>query len=493
MVWIFLLSGLYLGWALGANDAANIFGTAVSSRMLKFSFAAIISGIFIILGAVLEGSGTVFTLGYLGEINAIAGSFTTALAASVTVTFLLRKGLPGSVSQAIVGAIIGWNIFTSSPTDIESLSQIVITWILNPVMAGFFAVIVYTLIKFVFEHGKIHLFKIDFYTRAGLILIAVFGSYSLGANNIGKVVGVFMNSNPFSDISLSNGIVISSSVQLLFTGALSMVVGIFTYSQKTIKTVGQDIFKITPVAAFSSIFASSLVLYLFSSVSLAKGLSLIGLPHLPFVPISITQSMIGAITGVAIMKGIHNINYKILGKIALGWIFTPIVSGIICLILLFIIQNVFQQDVYHRIEYRIDRGVLYYLVDSGKDTTGLTKFDNRKFESASEFRIELKKSDIKSEKRLFEIFSASRIDYLRVDSNIVNEKITSLKLSGEQINTLKLLHGKTYEYSWMLENDLMILSESWRFKPPESQYKYFNSVLRDNFKTVENLIRVKNE
>ena len=110
-----------------------------------------------------------------------------------------------------------------------------------------------------------------------------------------------------------------------------------------------------------------------------------------------------------------------------------------------------------------------------------------------EVAIESEISDIKSEKRLFEIFSASRIDYLRVDSNIVNEKIISLKLSGEQINTLKLLHGKTYEYSWMLENDLMMLSEFWQFKPSESQYKYFNSVLRDNFKTVENLIRVKNE
>ena len=28
MIWFFLLSGLFLGWSLGANDAANVFGTA---------------------------------------------------------------------------------------------------------------------------------------------------------------------------------------------------------------------------------------------------------------------------------------------------------------------------------------------------------------------------------------------------------------------------------------------------------------------------------
>ena len=53
----FLSSGLFLGWSLGANDAANVFGTAVGSRMIRFSTAAMICGIFVILGAVMSGSG----------------------------------------------------------------------------------------------------------------------------------------------------------------------------------------------------------------------------------------------------------------------------------------------------------------------------------------------------------------------------------------------------------------------------------------------------
>ena len=53
---IFLLGGLFLGWSLGANDAANVFGTAVGTRMIRFRTAAIICSIFVILGAIIIGS-----------------------------------------------------------------------------------------------------------------------------------------------------------------------------------------------------------------------------------------------------------------------------------------------------------------------------------------------------------------------------------------------------------------------------------------------------
>ncbi len=41
-VLLFLTSGLFLGWSLGANDAANVFGTAVGTRMVRFTTAALI-------------------------------------------------------------------------------------------------------------------------------------------------------------------------------------------------------------------------------------------------------------------------------------------------------------------------------------------------------------------------------------------------------------------------------------------------------------------
>ncbi|HDZ12128.1 MAG TPA: inorganic phosphate transporter, partial [Bacteroidetes bacterium] len=55
MVWFYLLSGLFLGWSLGANNAGNIFGTAVATKMVRFKMAALIGSIFIVLGAVFDG------------------------------------------------------------------------------------------------------------------------------------------------------------------------------------------------------------------------------------------------------------------------------------------------------------------------------------------------------------------------------------------------------------------------------------------------------
>ena len=48
LIIVFLLGGLFLGWSLGANDAANVFGTAVGTRMVQFKTAAIICSLFVI-------------------------------------------------------------------------------------------------------------------------------------------------------------------------------------------------------------------------------------------------------------------------------------------------------------------------------------------------------------------------------------------------------------------------------------------------------------
>ena len=66
LILIFLSSGLFLGWSLGANDAANVFGTAVGSRMVTFTTAAVLCSVFVILGAVISGAGAAHGLGKLG-------------------------------------------------------------------------------------------------------------------------------------------------------------------------------------------------------------------------------------------------------------------------------------------------------------------------------------------------------------------------------------------------------------------------------------------
>ncbi|MCP4582669.1 MAG: inorganic phosphate transporter [candidate division Zixibacteria bacterium] len=345
MIFLFLSSGLFLGWSLGANDGANVFGTAVGSKMLRFKTAAIICGIFVIIGAFISGSGTSHTINKLGSIDAIAGSFIVALAAAIAVFWMSKLKLPVSTSQAIVGSIIGWNFFAGLTTNINSLLSITSAWVISPILAGIFAIVIYRIIKIILAKANIHLLRLDLYTRLGLILVCASGAYSLGANNIANVMGVFVSVSPFQDINVFDLFTLSSMQQLFIFGGLAIAVGVFTYSHKVIETVGSNIFKLSPEAALAVVLSNTLVLFMFSSVKLQQWLISYGLPSLPLVPISSSQAVVGAVIGIGIIKGARSIRYKVLGEIAFGWVITPIIAGIISFIALFIIQNVFNQKV----------------------------------------------------------------------------------------------------------------------------------------------------
>ena len=90
----FLSSGLFLGWSLGANDASNIFGTAVGTKMLRFSFAAAIAGLFIVLGSVISGQNTADTLNELGGVNTLPAAFAVSLSSALAVLLMLKSGIP---------------------------------------------------------------------------------------------------------------------------------------------------------------------------------------------------------------------------------------------------------------------------------------------------------------------------------------------------------------------------------------------------------------
>ncbi len=341
----FLSSGLFLGWSLGANDAANIFGTAVGTKMIKFKTAAFICSIFVIIGAVVSGGGASHTLGKLGAINELAGAFIVALAAAITVMWMTKFGLPVSTSQAIVGAIIGWNFFSKTNTSISSLSKIVGTWVFSPILSGIIAFIIFLIIKKVIENSRIHLLKIDFYTRIGLLVVGAFGSYSLGANNIANVMGVFLQSSPFQDIVIG-GFHFSSVQQLFLLGGIAIAIGVFTYSKKVMKTIGSGIFKLSPITALVVVLSSSITLFLFASQGLRSSLLSLNLPAFPLVPVSSSQAVVGSVIGISLAKGGKNINLNKLKQISLGWVVTPIASALISFVGLFFMQNVFMQNVF---------------------------------------------------------------------------------------------------------------------------------------------------
>lgn len=344
MILLFLASGLFLGWSLGANDASNVFGSAVGSRMISFRRAALTASVFVILGAVVQGGGTSLTLGKLGSVNALGGAFTVALSAAVTLYAMTKFALPVSSTQAIVGAIIGWNLFTGNSTDSHSLTQIVVTWVTGPVIGAAFAIILYILLRRFKRISKIHLIKFESLIKKGLLLVGAFGAYSLGANNIANVMGVFLPS--FNLHSLDLGIfILSSNQQLFLLGGLAIAAGIITYSRKVMETVGSSILELSAESALVVVLAESLVLFIFSSSGLASFAIRLGLPPVPLVPVSSSQVIVGCILGIGLYKGARNINFKMLGEIAAGWVAAPLVSGLLAWFSLFFVRNIFGIEV----------------------------------------------------------------------------------------------------------------------------------------------------
>lgn len=491
MAWIYLLSGLFLGWNLGANDAGNIFGTATSTKILRHTTAVVISSIFVLLGAMLSGFGASHTLGALGDVNAIAGSFTVSLSAALTVFLLMKRGLVVSVSQAIVGAILGWNLFTSSPTDMKSLANIIFSWVLNPLLAGLFAFLTYQLLMYILRKVKLHLLRIDRFMRVLTIFVIAFGAYSLGANNISKVIGVFISSSPFTDIRISETIVITSMYQLFFTGALSIIAGIITYSKNTTETVGSRIFKLTPVSSISVIFGASLVLFLFSSTSIERLLNTVGLPSFPLVPVSITQAIVGGVMGIGLAKGGRYMNYKILLKIGSGWVITPLAAAFFCLVFLFIVQNVFDREVYKALKFETNKAVIENLKTNGVPVDSLAGKKDSTFNSQQEFRLYLTNLGYSKEDYLFKVFKSSRIEYFRVDSNYAKEKLNPNMFTADQLNSVKSLHNESFRHRWMLINRLTSLSEDWKELPPIPANEYLNKELHEKLSLICDIFEVK--
>ncbi len=481
----FLSSGLFLGWSLGANDASNVFGTAVGSRMIKFRTAAIYCSLFIILGAVISGAGASHTLGELGSVDALAGAFVVAFSAAISVYLMTLARFPVSTSQAIVGAIIGWNFFTGALTDINTLTTIVSTWILCPVLAAGIAIFFYKLVVFIISTFEVHIFKLDRYTRNGLILAGIFGSYSLGANNIANVMGVFVPVSPFSDITFLGLFTLSAAQQLFFLGGLAIAVGVFTYSKRVMMTVGSGIMELSPVAALVAVWSHSIVLFLFSSQCLETFLRSHGLPAIPLVPVSSSQAIVGAVIGMGLLKGGKGIKWPTVAGIASGWVITPVISAVVSFICLFFMQNVFLQETYRPVQYKITPEAELRIKNKGIQINSLKSLLGIKYSSAVKIKKALSQNIELTPDILKLVLDSSEMKEIK----ILPEKIDSIDaqwITKEQIKAIEQLDGQEYTHKWQFSNALASVSPSWRMR---EDGKKFNKDLEHKLSYLHNFFK----
>jgi len=476
----FVSSGLFLGWSLGANDASNVFGTAVGAKMIKFRTAAICCAVFVILGAVISGAGASHTLGKLGNVNALGGAFVVAFSAALSVYLMTMARFPVSTSQAIVGAIIGWNFFSGGLTNVSSLTKIVSTWIFCPVLAAIIAIIFYKIIVFVIASLKIHMFWLDKFTRNGLLIAGIFGSYALGANNIANVMGVFLPVSPLSDITFGGFWEFSAAQQLFLLGGIAIAVGVFTYSKRVMTTVGAGIMDLSPVAALVAVSAHSIVLFLFSSQGLEAFLTSHGLPTIPLVPVSSSQAIVGAVIGMGLLKGGKNINWKLVGGISSGWAITPVIAALVSFIALFFMQNVFMQETFKPVEYQITRDAMLRIDKAGISSGEFENLMGKKFQSAMKLKKALSVEISLTSDILETVMSASRISQMKITLDKLNI-MDSDWITAEQKKAIEQFNGQEFMHQWQFADALKLTSPDWRFHEGD---KKFNNDLRNKFEYI---------
>jgi len=347
-------------------------------------------------------------------------------------------------------------------TDYNSLAKIVSSWIVTPFITAIFAVLLYLLVRFFLNRVQLHLLYLDFWNRIGLIVVGGFGAYSLGANNIANVMGVFVTVSPFHPLETPFGM-LTGTEQLFILGGMAMASGVLTYSYKVMKTVGKSIIPLTPISALVVVLSSSTVLFLFSSRNLELFLASHGLPTIPLVPVSSAQAVIGALIGIGLLQGGKGMDIKQLGKIASGWITAPLMACLICFISLYFFQNVFNQKVYRMVNYSISQEVSRKLIAEGIHFNSMDEFIDVKFMNSVDFRNALQRnaSDL-TKKEFSRVVELSEMRNITVDTDQIRYELTEGLFSPSQTEAIKAINGNSYNYIWEFREDLESYSEEWR-------------------------------
>ena len=313
-----------LALVVGANDAANVFGSAIGSKMLKFRIAIIFFIIFIILGAIINAkypSGVYQNL--LINYPSLSDIYLIILPVILVTLISLTFKTPSSISQSIIFSILGFSIAKGLSIDQDLFTKLIYFWIATPILAIFLSILFCYLINAIIGLLNLNVFQVDYQIRLSLIIFGCLAAYALGSNLTASIVGVY---SPFLsfNIDFQGYQILVDDKNLYFFGSLFIGLGALILSQKILQSVGSQISKITPISALSILLTQIVILLSFSSGSLINKINLI----LPFeifaMPLSASHITFASIVGVASFNKFREIKPTYTFKIIISWFTIPL-------------------------------------------------------------------------------------------------------------------------------------------------------------------------
>ncbi|MDH5393674.1 MAG: inorganic phosphate transporter [Gammaproteobacteria bacterium] len=331
----------------------------------------------------------------------VYGMLAALLAAGCWLLIASHKGWPVSTTHSIIGAIVGFAIVGIGIHAVNwgKVGFIVASWVISPLLAGVIAFAIFRSVQKLildtenpFDNAKkyvpIYIFMAGFmislvtlvkglkhiglettaienYSYAvviGLLIMAV-GKYfinriefdqslnrSFHYASVEKVFGVLMivtacamafahGSNDVANavgpvaavVSIvgSEGGIGQKSVLpiwVLLIGGAGIVTGLMMYGHKVMATVGKKITELTPSRGFAAELAAA------TTVVLASGTGL---------PISTTHTLVGAVLGVGLARGMAALNLTVIRNIFMSWIITLPAGGILAILFFFALKGIF--------------------------------------------------------------------------------------------------------------------------------------------------------
>jgi PiT family inorganic phosphate transporter len=331
----------------------------------------------------------------------VYGMLSSLLAAGIWLLVASIFGLPVSTTHSIVGAIVGFSAVCIGSESVNwgKVGSIVSSWVVSPVLAGIFAFAIFksvqslildwpdqfqrakkfvpgyiflvgfiicmvTLLKglkhvgidlsplesvamavafgaFLAAIGKFLLSRIKETTngtRQGkhsdlervfavlMVFTACSMAFAHGSNDVANAVGPLA---AVVNIVQSGGQVMAESALpgwVLLVGASGIVLGLATLGYRVIETVGRNITELTPSRGFAAELAAA------TTVVVASGASM---------PISTTHTLVGAVLGVGLARGIGAIDVRVVGKIVLSWIITLPAGAALSVLFFYTFKGIF--------------------------------------------------------------------------------------------------------------------------------------------------------
>ena len=114
---------------------------------------------------------------------------------------------------------------------------------------------------------------------------------------------------------------------IIFLGCTGVITGFLVYGKKVIETVGSSITALTPSRAFAATLAAAITVVVANSTG---------------IPVSATQTLVGAVLGVGLARGIGALNLIVIRNIFMSWIFTLPAASCLTIMIYFSIHGLFK-------------------------------------------------------------------------------------------------------------------------------------------------------